>query len=70
MKQMKIRLHITFVFNIRVELIPKGAKVTELLRYILNFIGLLRMVVSCKFKRYSNTVCFVENYITIRQSAL
>ena len=36
MKEMKIRLHTTFVFNI----ISKGAKVTELLWYILNFIGL------------------------------
>ena len=40
MKQMKIRLHTEFVFNIRVELISEGAKVTEFRRYILNFIGL------------------------------
>ena len=65
MKQMKIRLDTTFIFNIRVELISKGAKVTELLWYILNFIGLcvflnlpnvthlsLRIVVFC----ISNTV--------------
>ena len=64
MKQMKIRLHTAFVFNIRVELISEGAKVTELRRYILNFIGLcmflnlpnvthlfLRIVVFCIFKR-------------------
>ena len=63
MKQMKIRLHTTFVFNIRVELISKDAKVTELLWYILNFIGLcmflnlpdvthlsIRKVVFCIFK--------------------
>ena len=55
------------------ELISKGAKVTELLWYILNFIGLcmflnlpnitnlsLRIVVFCIFKRLSNTVCFGE----------
>ena len=40
MKQMKIRLHIAFVSNMRVELISEGAKVTELRWYILNFIGL------------------------------
>ena len=64
MEQMKISLYTTFVFNIRVELISKGAEVTELLWYILNFIGLcmfltlpnvthlsLRIVVFCIFKR-------------------
>ena len=64
MKQMKIRLHTTFVFNIRVEIISKGAKVTELLWFILNFIGQcmflnmpnvthlsLRIVVFCIFER-------------------
>ena len=63
MKQKNILLHTTFVFNIREELIAKGAKVTELLWYILNFIGLcmflnlpnvthlsLRIVVFCIFK--------------------
>ena len=53
-----------FVFNIRVDLISEGAKVTELRRYILNFIGYfmclnlpnvthlsLRIVVFCIFKR-------------------
>ena len=61
---MKIRLLTTFVFNIRVEFISKGAKVTELLWYIFNFVGLctclnlpnathlsLRIVVFCLFKR-------------------
>ena len=64
MKQMKIRLRTAFVFNIRVELISECASVTELRRYILNFIGLcmflnlpnfthllLRIVAFCVFKR-------------------
>ena len=64
MKQMKIRLNTNFVFNIGVELISKDAKVTELLWYICNFIGLcmilnlpnvthfsLKIVVFCVFKR-------------------
>ena len=63
MKQMKIRLHTISVFNIRVELISQGAKVTELLWYMLNFIGLcmflnlptvshlsLKILVFCIFK--------------------
>ena len=53
-----------FVFNTRVELIFEDAKVTELRRYVLNFIGLcmflnlpnvtqlsLRIGVFCIFKR-------------------
>ena len=64
MKQMKIRLHTTFVFNMRIKLISEDAKVTELEPYILNFIELcmflnlpnvthlsLRIVVFCIFKR-------------------
>ena len=83
MKQIKIRLHTAFVFNIRVELISKGAKVTELRRYKLNFIGLcmflnlpnvthlsLRIFVFCIFKRSSNTVCFGGNHITIRETVI
>ena len=80
MKQMKIRLHTAFVFNIRVELISEGTKVTELRQYILNFIGL------CMFLNLPNVTlifkdsCFVylndkvtlfvlgENHITVRES--
>ena len=59
MKQMKIRWHTTFVFNIRVELISKGAKVTELLWYIFNFIGL------CMFLNLPNVT-----YLSIRKFVL
>ena len=73
MKQMKIRLHTAFVFNIRVELISEGAKVTEWRWYILNLIGL------CMFLNLPNVThlslrvtlfVFGENRITVRESVI
>ena len=83
MKQMEIRLQTTFVFNIRVLLICEGAKVTELQRYILNFIGLcmflnlpnvthlsLRIVVFCILNDKVTPFVLGENHITVRESVI